>query len=65
MYADNLENMNDMMFKTKIRDTADIPTAGYMGVPMPYYKVSASVNEDYIKLMKEIKRKINKIKKGA
>lgn len=65
MYADNLENMNDMMFKTKIRDTADIPTAGYMGVPMPYYKASASVNEDYIKLMKEIKRKINKIKKGA
>ncbi len=63
MYADNLENMNDLMFKTKIRDTADIPTSGYMGVPIIYGKPKASVNEDYVSLIKEIRNRITKTKK--
>lgn len=65
MYADNIENMKEMMFKTKIRDTADIPVAGFMGAPIPYLKPSAEVNQDYMKLIKEIRSRIKKMKKGV
>lgn len=63
MYVDNLENMEDVMFKSKIRSSAIVPEAGYMGVPIPYYKKTV-IKDDYIELIKEIRRRINKIKKG-
>ena len=65
MYVDNLENLDEIMFKSKLRTSADVPLAGYMGIPMPYFKPKAAVTEDYIALLKEIRKRINKVKKGA
>ncbi len=65
MYVENLENMDKLMFKSKIRDASDVPLAGYMGVPLPYYRQKSEVSADYMKLMKEIQTRIKKIKKGA
>lgn len=64
MYVNNLENLDEIMFKSMLRTSADVPRAGFEGIPLPYYRPKSAVTQDYITLLKEIRRRINKIKRG-
>ncbi len=65
MYVDNLESLDKIMFKNILRTSAEVPKAAFMGLPLPYYRPKAAITQDYITLLKEIRRRISKVKKGA
>ncbi len=65
MYESNRDNLNGLAFKTYIRPSRAVPSAALFGVPYPYYRPKSAVADDNINLMKEITRRIRKIKKGV
>lgn len=56
-------NMNENVFKTYIKRTSLIPQARFYGKPIAYYKPSSDCEKNYLKLVNEMIRRINKLEK--